>query len=203
MKAQRKSGMAKLGEQVQMLLHRMLDEHARPAAIAAAIKEQTGERVTPSAITHYGSAYRKRGRKQVRLRESVEELVAKARQDGIQVSDLLRALLVERLKKADKDGTATGLDLLTLEEHERKRSDFDLKERQAHFCNLFREQDMALKQRKQDLAEKVFRLRRKQAHVSFAALEQKAAAGQALTADDMQQIRAIYGLDNRGVGSSE
>ena len=189
------SDVQRLSEQAQVVLHRMLDQRAKPASIARAIKEQTGERITPRAVTTYGAAYRKRRASQVQISEKLDGFVSQVEKDGVPISDLLRAVLRERLQKAGEDGTAADLDLLKLEEHERKRSELELKERQSYYINRYREHEMEMKGRKQELAEKQFRLRRKQARASFAQLEQKAATGQPLTDDDMRNIRAIYGLD--------
>lgn len=192
------SGVRNLGEQSHSVLHRMLDQGETPAAISRAIRAQTGERVTPAALTRYASLYRQRQQKQQQLRERMDGFLARVQKDGIRVSDLLRAVLIERLSTADEDGTAAELDLLKLEEAERKRGEFELKQRQAHFLNLYRERDMELKEHKHDLAERQFQLQRETARANFQELERKAQAGESLSPDDLRRIREIYGLSDDG-----
>ena len=93
-----------------------------------------------------------------------------------------------------EDGTAAELDLLKLEEAERKRSEFEMRQRQAHFSNLYRERELDLKERKHALAEKGFQLQREKARANFQELERKATAGESLTPDDLRRVREIYGL---------
>jgi hypothetical protein len=192
------SGITQLSAEAQALAHRMLDQGETPAAIARAIRAQTGERVTSAAVTRYASLYRKRQQKQQQLRQRMDGFLTLVQKDGIQVSDLLRAVLLERLSTAGEDGTAAELDLLKLEESERKRGEYELKQRQAHFSNLYREQDLQLKDRKQNLAEKQFELQREKARANFQELERKAQAGESLTSDDIRRIREIYGLSDEG-----
>ena len=188
------SGIKQLSAEAQALAHRMLDQGETPAAMARAIRAQTGERVTPAAITRYASLYRKRQQKQQQLRQRMDGFLTLVQQDGIPVSDLLRAVLLERLSTAGEDGTAAELDLLKLEESERKRGEYELKQRQAYLLNFFRERDLELKDRKQNLAEKQFELQREKARANFQELERKAQAGESLNPEDLRRIREIYGL---------
>ncbi|MGH9784891.1 MAG: hypothetical protein ACRD88_11975 [Terriglobia bacterium] len=189
-----KSDITQLSAEAQALLHRMLDQRKKPAAIARAIRAQTGERLTPPAVTRYASLYRKRQRKQQKIRQRMDGVLALVQKDGIPVSDLLRAVLIERLSAAGEDGTAAELDLLKLEEAERKRGEYELKQRQAHFSNLYREQELDLKKRKHHLVEKQFELQREKARANFQELERKAQAGESLGPDDLRRIREIFGL---------
>jgi len=196
MKQPAQSGVRNLGEQSHSVLHRMLDQGETPAAIARAIRAQTGERVTASAIEHYARFYRQRQLKEQQLRERMDGLLSRVEKDGILVSDLLRAVLIERLSTAEEDGTAAELDLLKLEEADRKRGEFEFKQRQGYLLNFFRERDMEVKERKQDLAEKQFELQRETARANFQELERKAQAGESLNAEDIRRIREIYGLED-------
>ena len=189
-----KSGVQNLSEQAHAILHRMLDQGETPAAMARAIRAQTGERVTPAAITRYASLYRKRQQKQQQLRQRMDGFLTLVQQDGIPVSDLLRAVLLERLSTAGEDGTAAELDLLKLEESERKRGEYELKQRQTQSLNRFREWEMQIKERKHQLAEKQFELQREKARANFQELERKAQAGESLNPEDLRRIREIYGL---------
>lgn len=197
------SDITKLQPESQALLHRMLDQGNPPASIARAIRAQTGERVSVPAITRYATRYHKRRQKQQQLRQRLDGFLALVQKDGILVSDLLRAVLIERLSTAEEDGTAAELDLLKLEEAERKRGEFELKQRQAHSLNRYREWEMELKERKHTLAEKQFQLQRERAHASFQELERTAQAGQPLSSDDLRRIREIYGLEDSGREESE
>ena len=197
------SGVSKLSEQGQAILHRLLDEQSQPAEIARALWQQTRERLTAAAITRYASGYRRRRQKQQRLRQGMDSFLSRVHQDGIPVSDLLRAVLIERLSAAGEDGTAAELDLLKLEEAERKRGEYELKQGQAHLSNLYREREMELKERKTKLAEKQFRMQRAKTKTNIEELERKASAGQPLTPDDLQRIREIYGLYAGKTGNGE
>ena len=189
-----KSGVAQLSPEAQALLHRMLDQGKTPAAIARAVRAQTKERVSAGAITRYASRYHRRRQKQQQIQQRMDGFLARVQKDGILVSDLLRAVLLERLSTAKQDGTAAELDLLKLEEAERKRGEYELRQRQAHFSNLYRERELELKERKHTLAEKQFQLQREKVRANFQELERKAASGQPLTKEDIRRIREIYGL---------
>ena len=199
----KQSGIRRLSEQAQMLLHRMLDQGAGAAAIARAIADETGERIVPQSIVAYSRHYRRRQQQRQRLRQGMDAFEELARDKGLPVTDLLRALLQERLATAAKDGSAADLDILDLAEEERRRTDSEWRQRQATFSNLYRERDLDLKQRRQKLAEQEFRWKRKQARARVTELEQKAATGRPLTEDDMRQIRAIYGLDSPGLATRD
>ena len=188
------SGVRNLGEQSHSVLHRMLDQGETPAAIARAIRAQTGERVTSAAITRYASLYRKRQQKQQQLRQRMDGFLTLVQKDGIQVSDLLRAVLLERLSTAGEDGTAAELDLLKLEESERKRGEYELKQRQALSSNRYREWELQIKDRRHALAEKQFQFQCERARANVQELERKAQAGESLSPDDIRRIREIYGL---------
>ena len=189
-----KSDITKLRPESQALLHRLLDQGETPGAIARAIQAHTGERVLAEAITRYSSRYHRRQAKQQQVKQRLDGFLALLQKDGLSVSDLLRAVLLERLSTAKQDGTAAELDLLKLEEAERKRGEYELKQRQAHFSNLYRERELDLKERKHLLTEKEFQLQRERARANFQELERKVHAGQSLTPDDVRRIREIYGL---------
>jgi len=194
MAGQGQCGVKKLSAEAQALLHRLLDQGAEPGAIVRAIREQTGERVSVAAVTRYGAAYRSCQDRARHLRDGVSDCLERVRRDGIQVSDLLRAVLIERLSTASKDGTAAELDLLKLEEADRKRGEYELKQRQAGALNQYREWDMGLKYRKQELAEKQFELQNERARASFEEMERKVQKGESLSAEDVRRIREIFGL---------
>src|SRR3990170_5351792 len=135
----------KLGEQAQGILHRLLDEQVPPESIANILWLQTRESISPEAITRYASRYRRRQQEQQQVREKLDGFIARAQQDGISISDLLRAFLVEKLSQARRDGTLKKVDFLDLETAERRRSEFELKQRQAQLSAAFRERELNLK----------------------------------------------------------
>ena len=188
------SDITKLRPESQAVLHRLLDQGETPGAIARAIQAQTKERVSAEAITRYSSRYHRRQAKQQQVKQRLDGFLALVRNNNIPVSDLLRAVLLERFSTAKQDGTAAELDLLKLEEAERKRGEYELKQRQANFSNLYRERELDLKERKHSLAEKEFQIQREKARANFQELERKAHAGQSLTPDDVRRIREIFGL---------
>ena len=189
-----KSDIAQLSERAQSRLHRLLDQGETPGAIARAIQAQTKERVPAAAIRRYSARYCRDRKKQQRATHGLDGLLARMKEEGLEVSDLLRAVLVERLDAARRNGAAEELDLLKLEEAERKRGEYELKQRQANFSNLYRERELDLKERKHSLAEKEFQIQREKARANFQELERKAHAGQSLTPDDVRRIREIFGL---------
>jgi len=194
MAARGTSGVKKLSAEAQALLHRLLDQGEEPEAIARGIREQTGGRVAVASITQYAAAYRRSQEKAKELREGMDGFLERVQREGVQVSDLLRAVLIERLSTVSKDGTAKKLDLLKLEEADRKRGEYELKVRQARSLSEFREWDMHLKYRKQELAEKEFETRIERLQASFQELERKAQTGESLSAEDVRRVREIYGL---------
>ena len=188
------SGVKHLSERAQGVLHRLLDQCVEPKSIAQVVWLQTRERVTAEAITRYVSRYRKRQQEQQRIREKLDGIIAQARKEGITTSDLLRAALLEKLSQSQRDGTLKKMDLLALETVERKRGEYELKQRQAQLSAAFRERELQLKERQTRISEKRFRLERDKAKAHVQTLERKVAGGQRLTQDDVRKIREIYGL---------
>jgi len=194
------SAIKALSERAQRFLHHLLDQQVAPESIAGMLRLQTKEDVSPAAITRYASRYRRLQQEQRRIREKLDGFIAQAHEDGITVSDLLRAALVEKLSQAQRSGTLPKKDLLDLEAAERRRGEFDLKKTQAKLSAEFRERELAIKERQARLAERRFRFDRKKAQATFDQLARKASAGKPITNDDMRQIREIYGLYDSGFG---
>ena len=191
---QSQSGVQHLSERAQGVLHRLLDEQVEANSIAQVVWLQTRERVSTAAITRYASRYRKRRREEQGLRDKLDALLARAHQDGIRISDLLRSFLLEKLSQAQRDGSLKKADFLKLEDAARRRGEFELKQQQAQLSAAFRERELQLKERNTTIAEGRFRLDRKKAKALVAALEQKAGAGRRLTSVDVSKVREMYGL---------
>ena len=187
-----------LSERGQAVLHRLLDEGMRTDWIPDVVWLQTREVVSEQAITRYASRYRKRQQEQQRIRETLDGILERAHREGITTSDLLRAALLEKLSQSQRNGTLKKMDLLALETVERKRGEYELKQRQAQWSAEFRERELRLKERQTRIAEKRFRLIRDKAKASLETLEEKASAGGRLSADDLRKIREIYGLYEDG-----
>ena len=194
MQTKSQSGVKKLGEQAQGILHRLLDEQVPPESIANILWLQTRESISPEAITRYASRYRRRQQEQEQLRQKLDGFIARAQQDGISISDLLRAFLVEKLSQARRDGTLKKIDFLDLETAERRRSEFELKQRQAQLSAAFRERELNLKERQTRIAEERFQLDRAKAQAVLDRLTRKAQTGQRLTTDDVRRVQEVYGL---------
>jgi hypothetical protein len=188
------SGIARLSERAQGILHRLLDQNQPPASIARVLLLQTRESVSPAAITRYASRYRKRRQEQQAVQQKTDGVIARAQQDGIPVSDLLRAVLIEKLSRGPRDRTIAKLDLFKLEAAERLRSAIDLRREQAALSARHKERDLDLKERHANIEEQRFQLEREKAKTNFEKLERKAAAGRPLTLDDIRKIKEIYGI---------
>jgi len=202
------SEIAALSERGQMVLHQALDQGREAKAIARMVWLNTRESVSEQAITHYASVYRRRRQAAQEAQEKLDRLLAQARADGIEISDLLRSVLKEKLTTGTtKNPWLREVDVLKLEAAERQRSSLDLRREQLHIVREQREREIALKERGVALQEERFREEREQqkekARAQIENLERKAAAGKRLTTEDMRDIRAIYGIYDEEKSESE
>ena len=198
----------KLGEQAQGILHRLLDQQVPPESIAHVLWLQTRESISPEAITRYASRYQKRKQEQQQLRETVDGQIARASQQGLTTSDMPRAVLMENVSRAQRNGTLKKMDLVLLEGLQRKQGELELKQQQARLSSAFRERELDLKERQTRIAEERFQLDRAKAQAVLDRLTRKAQTGQRLTTDDVRRVQEVYGLyqDNpapEDKGSSE
>ena len=188
------SRVGSLSERAQGILHRLLDQQAVPEAIARVLYLQTRESVSPAAITRYASRYRQRQQEQRQVQQKMDGFIARATQEGITISDLLRAVLIEKFSEAQRDGTLPKKGLLDLEAAERRRGEFELKRKQAQLSAEHRQRELDLKERQTKLAERRFQFDREKAQATLDRLSRKADAGRPLSRDDLRRIKEIYGL---------
>jgi hypothetical protein len=189
-----KSGVRGLSERGQAILHRLLDQHVPADSIARVLWLHTRERLSPEAIARYASRYGKRQQEQQRLKEKLDGFLGQARSQGVSVSDLLRAVLIERLSSPHADPSLRRLDVLKLEAAERLRSGLELRREQVRQAAELRRQDLALKERQVLVAEGRYQLDREKFQAAINTLERKAAAGKRLTPLDVNRVKALYGL---------
>ena len=178
------SDIAKLSPEAQALIHRMLDQDADPWAIRRAVQRLSGERVMLQAIIHYASRYAERRQQGQQARTKTDDFIRLAGKDHLKISELLRAVLIENLVVTRRKKQFTKADLFKLDDAERKRREFELKQKQA----------LELKERQTQLAEQRLQLDREKIQALLEKLHGKARAGEPLTAEDVKRIREIYGL---------
>lgn len=184
----------KLRPASQALIHRMLDQDELPDEIARAVYRLSGERVSRPALTYYASCYAQRNQEHQQARAETDDFIRMAGKQGVKVPDLLRAVLIERLMLARRKKQLTKTDLFKLDDAERKRREFELKQKQSRLAGKQKKRELDLKERQAQLAEQRFALDREKAQATVDRLERKAAAGESLTPDDVRHIREIYGL---------
>ena len=112
----------------------------------------------------------------------------------MKVSELLRAALIETLVVASRKKQFTKPDLFKLDDAERKRREFELKQKQARQAARREKKELELKERQTRLAEQSFQIDREKAQAALKKLERKAEKGQSLSREDVRRIREIYGL---------
>ncbi len=183
MPKQQQFAVEKLSEAAQALMHQMLDQQASPKSIARALRERTGKHVSASAITRHAAHYREQQQKRQQARQRTADLIERVRQQGYEISALLRAAVLEAFTKTKRDGPLKKISPLQLESAERKRRELALKEEQVRFTG-----------RRVKVFEQRLELYRKKAKADIKKLDRKAKLGESLTADDVRRIREIYGI---------
>ena len=188
------SDIAKLSPEAQALIHRMLDQDADPWAIRRAVQRLSGERVMLQAIIHYASRYAERRQQGQQARTKTDDFIRLAGKDHLKISELLRAVLIENLVVTRRKKQFTKADLFKLDDAERKRREFELKQKQARQSARRATKALELKERQTQLAEQRLQLDREKIQALLEKLHGKARAGEPLTAEDVKRIREIYGL---------
>ena len=194
MKGLTQSVIEELREESQALIHRMLDQGTMPDEVRRAVYRLSGERVSLWTLTQYARRYAERRKDHGAARLKTDDFIRLAGKRGVKISDLLRAALIEGLLQARRNGQLRKTDVLKLEEAERKRREFELKQTQARRSARHKKRELDLKERQAQLAEQRLQDDREKAQATIEKLERKAHAGQSLTPEDIRRIREIYGL---------
>src|SRR3990172_9399041 len=147
------SDVGKLSPEAQALIHRMLDQDEEMWAIRRAVQRLSGERVMLQAISRYASGYAERRKQGQQARTETDDFIRLAGKKGVKISDLLRAVLIENLVVARRKKGFTKAGLFKLDDAERKRREFELKQRQARKSARREKKELKLKERQTQLAE--------------------------------------------------
>ena len=181
MPKQQQFDVEKLSEAAQALMHQMLDQQASPKSIARALRERTGKHVSASAITRHAAYYWGQQQKRQQARQRTDALIERARQQGHEISALLRAAVLEAFTQTRRNGPLKKISPLQLESAERKRRELALKEEQVQFT-----------ERRVKVFEQRWELNRRKAQAEFKKLDRKAKLGKSLTSGDVRRMREIY-----------
>ena len=166
-----------------MLIRRMLDQREGHTAIASAVLQRTGERVSHDSIRRYAAHYRFRKQIEQQARQHTDKFLDQARLQGDEIGELLQAAFLEAFTAASLSGSLRELNPLHLEAAHRKRRELDLKEKH-----------MLLSERRVEVYEQRFQLDRQKKQADLDKFNRKAQSGQSLTAEDVRRIKEIYGI---------
>jgi hypothetical protein len=159
-------------------------QHMSAPAIAALIKERTGEEVAERTVGRRKAEWEEEFERRQRGREQMEDLLAAARAGDHTAAEMVNALAIEQLMR-DPEGTLTA-DPIKLQEASIKAEKVRLAAR-----------SLDLKEREIAIAEKKFAILQAEREKAIAATEElknKVGSGKQLTLDDMRKIREVYGL---------
>jgi len=159
-----------LNDETRALIMRKLDDGASPQQIQSAALIQL-RRLLPLPLIE--SLSRRHGEK-----NQVQQ-AARATLATLDVSELLRAALLQVLAAANDSGEITGTHFLLLDAAERRRRELALKERLV-----------AVAEGRLQISREDYEWRKK----TLAELESKSGQGQPLSVEDLNRIREIYGL---------
>lgn len=172
-----------MSERARMLVARMLDEGAAPDSITRAVRKETNEHPTIQAVTNYARQYRAAQKHRSDARKCTSLLVEQIQKQGCEITDLLRAALMEAFTHIAENGKAQEIKLLDWDKAERQRRELALKERMTN-----------LAERRVQAIEKRLKLETEKMNATLDKLDQKARQGRSLGPEDVRRIRAIYGL---------
>lgn len=198
-----KSDFTQLSPEAQALFHRMRDQGCDPWEIRRGIQRTTGERVMLQVITGRTATYAEWQQQGRRARTGTDHFIRLLGKKGVKVSELLRAVLIEKLSELQRKRKFTKPDLYKLDDAERKRREFELKQTQTRASTRQKKKEFELKEREMQLDEQRFALDRDKLQATIQKLEGKAQAGEPLSPGDIRRIREIYGLEDPGPGDSE
>ena len=188
------SDITKLRPESQALIHRMLDQGAEHNEIRRAVYRLSGERVSLYALSYYAAHYTQRSQKRQEARTQTDDFIRLIGKHGVKISDLLRALVVEKLLLARSKKLLSKTDLFKLDDAERKRREFELKQKQSRASTRHKKRELDLKERQTHLDEQRWNLDHKKAQATLDQLDRKAQAGKSLSPEDVRRIREIFGL---------
>jgi len=177
-----------LSAEAQALIHRMLDQNELPDDVARAVFRLSGERVSRAAITYYAFRYAERRREHRTARAETDDFIRLAGKQGVKISELLRAAVIEKLILTRRNGKFNKTDLFKLDDAERRRRELELKQKQARQATKHKRREIELKERKMQLDEQRLKLGQ-----ALDRLEDKASSGE-LTQEDVRRFREMYGL---------
>ena len=183
MTKQPKYAVLRLNQEAQAIVHKMLDQHARPGVIAQAVAKATKEKITWQSIRHYRRHYGTLQRKGQEARKYTSKLVELAAEKGFNITELLRSAVLEAYDRAETAGDIKKMNFLHIEAAERKRHELALRRKQVN-----------LAARRVTVFEERWKLDRRKAQAAIDKLDRKARRGESLSSADVRQIREIYGL---------
>lgn len=172
-----------LPELARVRLHQMLDRHEPHAAIARQLSKLSGKKISRFAVRRFAANYSAVQADEATARAETKQIAKAISKTGDQVSDLLTASLRESLTLAKAEGRLRRANPFLLEQAERRRRELTLRER-----------TVALAERRVDVIENRFRLDKAKASELMHQLEGMSRRGEPITAEQMQRLRAVYGM---------
>lgn len=173
-----------LSAQAKQVMARGFAASLPAARIAQMILDATGEQVATRTIGRRAQEFRAAAERRRNAREHMEDLVGAMKAGGLEASEMIQALAMDRL--IENPELLTGADPVKVQSLSLASEDLRLKRKAIEV----RERSVAVAESRLRLLEE--RDRRARAAVEAAA--EKAARGETLSPDDIQRIRDIYGL---------
>ncbi len=183
-----------LSERAQIIIHQMLDRRYDPGRIARYISRTLREKISEENLAGYAKFYAATVQARENARAGAAYLTSQIVQHGGAVTDMLHAAFHEAYNYAKETGAFREMNPLLLEAAERKRREFDFKQKLDVRALELRERQVAAGERRVKVIEDRLKLDRKKAQAMIAKLEYKARHGKSLSAADMHRIRDIYGI---------
>jgi len=172
-----------LGDLARARLHQSLDRHESASVIARQLSQLTGKIISRFAVRRYATNYLAVASDEAKARTETKQITQAVAASGDAVSDLLAASLRESLALAKSEGRLRRLNPLLLEQADRRRRELAIKERA-----------ITLAERRVDVIESRFKIDKGKADKLIADLELKSRRGESVTAEQIKQIREIYGV---------
>ena len=177
------SAVERLSEEAQTLVHRLFDNDAGPGQISRAVRKLTGEKISIGDVRCHALEYGRRQRQRQKARLATSVLVQGVQEQGCDISEMLRAALLESFTDMFTNGKVKEVGILDWDAAHRRRRELALKEKQVE-----------LAERRLQISEERLQLDRAKMQAALDQLDRKAQKGQPLTPEDVRRIREIYGL---------